>query len=150
MQPNCLNKRTMGRILAIDYGLKRVGLAATDELQIIATSLDTVHSKDVIEYLKNYVSEHQVDCIVVGDPKQMNNQPSEMVKFIDPFVKKLRKTFPEIKIDRYDERFTSKIAMESMIASGTPKKDRRIKANVDKISAVLILQSYMHFITGKI
>jgi len=91
-----------------------------------------------------------VECFVVGDPKQMNNQPSEIVKFIDPFVKKLRKTFPDIKIDRYDERFTSKLAMDSMLASGVKKKERRNKANIDKISAVLILQSYMHFITGKI
>lgn len=140
----------MGRIVAIDYGLKRVGLAVTDEQKIIATALDTVHSKDVIEYLKNYNIEHPIECFVVGDPKQMNNQPSEIVKFIDPFVKKLKKTFPNIKVDRYDERFTSKMAMESMLASGTKKKDRRNKANIDKISAVLILQSYMLFITEKI
>lgn len=140
----------MGRILAIDYGLKRVGLAVTDEQQIIATALDTVHSKDVLEYLKNYTKTHDVDCFVIGDPKQMNNQPSEIVKHIIPFVKKLRKTFPDMKIDRYDERFTSKLAMDSMIVSGIRKKQRRNKGNVDKISAVLILQSYMHFITGKL
>jgi len=140
----------MGRILAIDYGLKRVGLAVTDEQQIIATALDTVHSKDVLEYLKNYTKTHAVDCFVIGDPKQMNNQPSEIVKHINPFVKKLRKTFPDMKIDRYDERFTSKLAMDSMIVSGMRKKQRRDKGNVDKISAVLILQSYMHFITGKL
>lgn len=140
----------MGRILSIDYGLKRVGLAVTDEHKIIATALDTVHSKDVLEYLKKYIAENQVECIVIGDPKQMNNQPSEIVKHINPFVKKLKKTFPGLRIDRYDERFTSKLAMESMVASGMRKKERRNKANVDKISAVLILQSYMHFITGKI
>lgn len=135
----------MGRILAIDYGQKRVGLAVTDELQIIATALDTVHSKDIIEYLKAYMGKETVDCLVVGEPKQMNNTASESVKFIDPFVRRLKKAFPEMKIDRYDERFTSKIASQTMISAGLKKKDRQNKSTIDKISAVIILQSYMEF-----
>ena len=135
----------MGRILAIDFGLKRIGLAVTDEQQIIATALDTVHPKDIFDYLKKYINEHPVECFVVGDPKQMNNQPSEIVKFIDPFVRRLKKVFPEMKIDRYDERFTSKIASQTMISAGLKKKDRQNKSTIDKISAVIILQSYMEY-----
>lgn len=133
----------MGRILAIDYGQKRVGLAVTDEHQIIATALDTIHVKDIIAYLKQYVQQEKVDCIVVGEPKQMNNKASESVKYIDPFVKHLKKIFSDIPIDRYDERFTSNMALQSMIDMGSKKKDRQKKENIDKISAVLILQSYL-------
>ncbi len=129
--------------MAIDYGRKRVGLAVTDENQIIATALDTVHVKDLIDYLKKYLTKEQVDCIVVGEPKQMNNTASESVKYIDPFVKHLARVFPKVRIDRYDERFTSSMAIRSMIESGARKKDRRKKENIDKISAVLILQSYL-------
>ena len=135
----------MGRILAIDYGKKRVGLAVTDELQIIATALDTVAAKDVIQYLKAYMEKEQVDCIVVGDPRQMNNTPSESVKFIEPFVEKLKKVFPHVLIERYDERFTSKIAAQTMVSAGLKKKERRNKSTIDKISAVIILQSYMEY-----
>ncbi len=135
----------MGRILAIDYGQKRVGLAVTDELQIIATALDTVAAKDVIEYLKAYMKKEHVDCIVVGDPRQMNNTASESVKFIEPFVKRLKKVFPHMLIDRYDERFTSKIAFQTMLSAGLKKKERRNKSTIDKISAVIILQSYMEY-----
>jgi len=134
----------MGRILAIDYGQKRVGLAVTDESRIIASALDTVHVKDIFTYLKNYMAHEKVDCIVVGDPLQMNNTASESVKFIDPFVKKLVKTFPKISVDRFDERFTSKMAKQTMIDSGLKKKDRRDKSTIDRISAVLILQSYLN------
>jgi putative Holliday junction resolvase len=129
--------------MAIDYGRKRVGLAVTDDNQIIATALDTVHVKDVFDYLKKYIGSESVTCIVVGEPRQMNNQASESVKYIDPFVKRLKKEFPDILIDRFDERFTSKMAQQSMIDSGVRKKERRNKENIDKISAVLILQSYM-------
>lgn len=135
----------MGRILAIDYGQKRVGVAVTDELQIIATALDTVHAKDVIEYLKAYTEKEQVDCIVVGEPRQMNNTASESVKFIKPFVKRLKKVFPHILIDKYDERFTSKIASQTMMSAGLKKKDRQNKSTIDKISAVILLQSYMEY-----
>src|SRR4051812_28220111 len=103
----------MARIMAIDYGSKRVGIAVTDTLQIIATGLTTVHSKDLIEFLKNYVAKEDVECIVVGEPKQMNNQPSESSRFIEPFVVHLKRTFPKIKIERIDERFTSKMAFQT-------------------------------------
>ncbi|MBC8487167.1 MAG: Holliday junction resolvase RuvX [Bacteroidetes bacterium] len=133
----------MGRILAIDYGQKRVGLAVTDELRIIATALTTVHSKDVIRFLKDYLQSEKVDCFVVGEPRQMNNTISDSAKFIEPFVKKLKKEFPDISVERYDERFTSKIAAQTMVSAGLKKKDRQNKALIDKVSAVLILQSYL-------
>ncbi len=138
----------MSRIMAIDYGQKRVGLAVTDEAQIIATALDTVHVKDIFQYLKQYVEKENVSSFVVGEPKQLNNTPSESVRFVDPFVKKLRKEFPLINVERYDERFTSKMAFQSMIDMGMKKKDRRDKANIDKISAVILLQSYMNYLEG--
>lgn len=133
----------MGRILAIDYGQKRVGIAVTDELQLIANSLCTIHSKDILTFLKDYVSKEKVDCFVVGDPRQMNNQPSESAKFIEPFVNQLRKQFPEIEIKRIDERFTSKMASQTMLTAGLKKKDRQNKVMVDTISACIILQSYL-------
>ena len=133
----------MGRILAIDYGQKRVGLALTDEMQIIANSLTTVHVKDIFSYLKDYRIKENVECIVVGEPKQMNNTASESSRFIEPFVKKLKKTFPKMKVERFDERFTSKIAHQTMIDAGLKKKDRQRKELVDTISATLILQSYL-------
>ncbi len=133
----------MGRILAIDYGQKRVGIAVTDEFQLIANGLTTVHSKDIFIFLKEYILKEKVDCFVVGEPRQMNNLPSESVKFIDPFIKQLKKMFPEIPIERIDERFTSKIASQTMLTAGLKKKDRQNKALVDTISATIILQSYM-------
>jgi len=139
----------LGRILAIDYGQKRVGLAVTDELQMIATGLDTVHVKDIIHYLKDYVNREKVDRFVVGLPVQMNNQPSDAQRFIEPFVKNLRKQFPEIDVVRFDERFTSNLAHDAMRTAGLKKKDRQNKALVDKISATLILQSYMQSISIK-
>ena len=140
----------MGRILAIDYGQKRVGLAVTDEHKIIATALDTVPVKDIFDYLKKYFDEEQVECVVVGDPKQMNNTDSESVKYIDPFVKKFKKVFHNIKMERFDERFTSKMAQQTLIDAGAKKKDRRNKSNIDKISAVLILQSYLNSLQFKL
>jgi len=133
----------MGRILAIDYGSKRVGIAVTDEFQLIANPLTTVHSKDIFAFLHEYLSREQVDCIVVGEPKQMNNTPSESVLVIDPFIKRLRKEFPAIPVERIDERFTSKMATNSIRESGVNRKRRQDKALVDSISATLILQSYM-------
>ena len=133
----------MARILAIDYGQKRVGLAVTDSLQIIATSLTTVHSKDVIEYLKKYVEIEDVESFVVGLPLQMNNTPSESSKFVNPFVKQLAKVFPRIPIYRVDERFTSKIATKTILDSGVNKKTRQDKALVDTVSAVIILQTFL-------
>jgi putative Holliday junction resolvase len=133
----------MGRIIAIDYGKKRVGLAVTDELKIIATSLGTLHAKDVLEFLKSYLASENVECIIVGEPKQMNNEDSESARFIEPFVKLLIKTFPAIPVKRFDERFTSKMAFQTMIDAGLKKKDRQNKALIDSISATIILQSYM-------
>ncbi|MDY0101791.1 MAG: Holliday junction resolvase RuvX [Lentimicrobium sp.] len=133
----------MARILAIDYGQKRVGLAVTDEGQIIATPLTTVHSKDVINYLKEYLIHEKVEIFVVGEPKQMNNAASESVKFIEPFVRLLSKTFPDVKIARVDERFTSKMAQRTILEAGAKKKDRQRKDLVDMVSAVIILQSYL-------
>lgn len=133
----------MGRILAIDYGQKRVGLAVTDEQRIIASPLTTVHSKDVIAFLKEYLSRENVDLFVVGEPKQMNNQASESVKFIEPFIRLLTKQFPGIPVERIDERFTSLMAKRAILDSGARKKDRQNKALVDTVSAAIILQSYL-------
>jgi putative Holliday junction resolvase len=133
----------MGRILAIDYGQKRVGIAVTDELQIIANSLTTIAAKDILSFLKDYISKEKVDCFVVGEPKQMNNLPSESTKFIEPFIKQLKKLFPEIEVKRIDERFTSKIASQTMLTAGLKKKDRQNKEMIDTISACIILQSYL-------
>ena len=133
----------MGRILAIDYGQKRVGIAVTDELQLIANSLTTVHSKDIFSFLKDYLKKEKVDCFVVGEPKQMNNQASESVKYINPFINQLKNEFPNILIERCDERFTSKIASQTILMSGLKKKDRQDKSLIDSISATIILQTYM-------
>lgn len=133
----------MGRILAIDYGQKRVGIAVTDEGQIIASPLTTVHSKDIISFLKDYVSKEKVELFVVGEPRQMNNQASESVRFIEPFVRLLVKQFPEIPVERVDERFTSMMAQRTILESGAKKKDRQNKALVDTVSAAIILQSYL-------
>ena len=133
----------MGRILAIDYGQKRSGIAVTDELKIIANGLTTVHSKDLIAFLKEYLQKENVECFVVGLPKQMNGTASDSERFITPFIHKLKKEFPTIPIHRYDERFTSKMAFQTMIDAGLKKKDRRNKELVDTISATLILQSFM-------
>jgi len=138
----------LGRILAIDYGRKRVGLAVTDELRMIANALGTVHSKDVIAYLQKYVEREKVDCFVVGLPKQMNNKDSESAKFIEPFVRLLKKTFPLIPVYRFDERFTSKMAFQTMIDAGLKKKARQDKDLVDSISATLILQTYMESLSN--
>lgn len=133
----------MGRILAIDYGQKSVGIAVTDVDQIIATSLTTVHSKDIISFLKDYLSKENVELFLVGEPKQMNNQPSESVKYIEPFVRLLVKEFPQIQLERVDERFTSKMAQRAILESGVRKKDRQNKALVDTVSATIMLQSYL-------
>lgn len=132
----------MARILAIDYGKKRTGLAVSDELQIIAGGLATVETKELEKYLLDYLSREKVELIVVGLPKQMNNQPSENMVRIEPFVNRMRKLV-DIPIDYYDERFTSVLAHQAMLQSGMGKMARRNKELVDEISAVIILQSYM-------
>ena len=133
----------MGRILAIDYGRKRTGLAVTDTMQIIANGLSTVPSGEVVDFLKNYVSCENVDLFVVGQPKQMNNEPSENMVHVTAFVNRLRKIIPEIPIEYFDERFTSVMAHRVMIDGGLKRKKRQDKSLVDEISAVLILQGYM-------
>ena len=130
----------MPRLLSIDYGQKRTGIAVSDELQIIASGLTTLPTEKVLDFLKEYCS---TETIIIGLPKQMNNEDSESEVFIQSFIEKLSKTLPAIPIKRQDERFTSKIAMQSMIQSGMKKKKRQDKAQLDEISAVLILQSYM-------
>jgi putative Holliday junction resolvase len=133
----------MGRVLAIDYGQKRVGFAVSDPDKIIAQGLDTVHVTQAFDFIQNYISIEQVETIVVGDPKRMDNTQSESARFIEPFVNRLKKAFPSIPIVRIDERFTSKIAFQTMLDGGLKKKERQNKALVDKISATVILQSYL-------
>ncbi len=133
----------MPRIIAIDYGSKRIGLAVSDPLQMIATGLRTIHSKDVIQFLKEYIKKEEVECFVVGEPKQMDNTPSGSARLIEPFIRLLQKNFPEIPIKRVDERFTSKMAVQTMVMSGVKKKERQNKELIDEISAIIILQSYM-------
>jgi len=136
----------LGRILAIDYGQKRVGLAVTDTLKIIATNLTTVASKDIFDFLKNYFIKEKVDIIIVGLAKKLNNTDSSSMQFIKPFTEKLKKTFPELQIEMYDERYTSKLALQAMIESGASKKTRRNKALLDSISATILLQNYLEFL----
>lgn len=133
----------MGRILAIDYGSKRVGLAVTDSLRIIASGLTTVHSKDLIAFLEDYFKKEQVDIIVIGEPKTLNNEKSDSARYIDPFVTHLKKKFPDKKIERFDERFTSVLAKKAMLEGGLKKKDRQDKETVDMVSATILLQGYM-------
>ena len=135
----------MGRIVAIDYGRKRVGLAVTDPLRLIATGLTTVPSHEVLAFLKAYAQREPVDRFVVGLPRQMNNEPSESMRYIEPFVASLRKAFPDLPVVYADERFTSRMAHQAMIDGGLKKKDRQNKALVDEISAVIILQTYLEF-----
>jgi len=133
----------MGRIIAIDYGRKRTGLAVTDRLQIIANGLTTVPSGETVKYLTDYISNEPVDLLVVGYPKQMNNEPSENLKYVEAFVKHLNRALPAIPVKYYDERFTSALAQQAMIDGGVKKKKRRDKKKIDEISAVLILQDYL-------
>ncbi len=133
----------MGRILAIDYGGKRTGLAVTDPLQIIATALDAVESKDVIPYLKQYLSKEQVECIVVGEPKNLDDSPTHATPLVEAFITSLKKNFPTIPVKRWNEQFTSKMALQALVTGDFKKKDRRKKENLDKISATLILQEYL-------
>ena len=139
----------MGRIVAIDYGQKRVGIAVTDPLKIIAHALETVHSSEIFTYLTAYFAKETVEKIIVGSPKQMNNKDSESMRFVKPFVDKLKKTFPLIPVEMVDERFTSKMAFQSMIDSGVKKSDRRDKAAVDTVAAAIMLQDYLQSVQNK-
>lgn len=133
----------MNRYVGIDYGRKRVGVAVSDPLGIFASALETVHSAKIIEYLKNYAQNENVVSFVVGYPRNMNGQPSEAAADVDIFLKQLRKAFPDTPIELEDERFTSVLAHRAMIDGGMKKKDRQDKMSVDKISAAIILQSWM-------
>jgi len=133
----------VARILAIDYGQKRVGLAVSDPLQMIATRLSTVPTHEIWIFLKDYFAKEIVDKVIVGYPMQMNNQPSQAVKYINPFLKKFQKDYPEMPLEQVDERFTSKMAFQTMIDAGLKKKDRQNKKTVDGVSATIILQSYL-------
>lgn len=133
----------MPRILAIDYGIKRTGLAVTDELQIIASGLTTIPSDTAITFLKDYFTKESVAKVLIGEPKQMNGQPSESTPVIEKFVADFTQAFPLMKVERVDERFTSKMAFQTMIDSGLSKKQRQNKGLVDEIAATILLQDYL-------
>ena len=135
----------MARILSIDYGKKRTGLAVTDPQQMIASGLATVSTSELFEYLKNYVAVEEVECIVIGEPRQPNGQPSENLQRVQQFVNRWRKAMPDVPIDYFDERFTSVLAHQAMLDGGLKKKARQDKALVDEISATIILQDYMRW-----
>lgn len=134
----------MSRIIALDYGEKRIGIAVTDEMQIIASGLTTVSTADIFDFLDDYVNKEKVELFLIGEPKQMNNTASESEKHILPFISKLTNRFSHIPVKRVDERFTSKMAFQTMIDSGLKKKQRQNKALIDEISATIILQSYLY------
>lgn len=138
----------MGRIMAIDYGRVRTGLAVTDPMRIIATALATVETGRVMQYIKEYCAREEVDVFVVGDAKRMDGSPSESMQIIEPFVAALREVFPEKEVARVDERFTSKMAFQTMIDSGLKKKDRRDKGMIDRVAATIMLQDYMRGVRG--
>jgi putative Holliday junction resolvase len=133
----------LGRILAIDYGTKRTGIAVTDPLQMIASPLETVASHELMLYLETYFSREEVEALVVGQPRKMDNTESESMKQIRFFVEAFKKRFPQMPVKWMDERFTSKLAMDAMLEGGMKKSDRRVKGNVDKVSAALILHSFL-------
>lgn len=139
----------MSRILSLDFGKKRTGIAVTDELQIIASGLTTVNTKEIFSFLDNYLSTEKVELILIGEPRQMNNSASESENWIRPFIKKLNLRYQDIPVKRVDERFTSKMAVQSMVAGGLKKKQRQNKALIDEISATIILQSYLYNKKGK-
>jgi putative Holliday junction resolvase len=134
----------MARILCIDYGAKRTGIAVTDPLQIIATALTTIETANLIPFLKDYFLKEQVELILVGEPLSLNNQPTHATPLVRSFVEKLRKHFPKMDIQLYDERYTSKMAVRAMIEMGMKKKERRIKSNIDQIAATIMLQEFLY------
>jgi putative holliday junction resolvase len=133
----------MPRILAIDYGQKRTGIAVTDDFQIIASGLTTIASETTIDFLTNYFEKEKVEKVLLGKPIQMNGEPSQSTEIIEKFVTKFTNAFPEIQLERVDERFTSKMAFQTMIDSGLKKKQRQNKALIDEISATIMLQDYL-------
>lgn len=138
--------RTMGRILGIDYGRKRTGVAVTDPLKIVAGNLATVPTHTLMQFIKDYIARETVECIVVGQPSQLNGEPSESMRYITPFVNRLKKELPDMPVVMYDERFTSTIAHQAMIDGGMKKSDRRDKSRVDAIAATIILNDYLQSI----
>lgn len=135
--------------MAIDYGTKRVGIAVTDTLQLIASALTTIHPNEAIKFIKEYSQKEKVETIVVGEPKRADNSTPEVEKHIVGFIRKLQKEIPNIKIERFDERFTSKMALQAMIEGGAGKKQRRNKGLLDQISATIILQEYMEMLSKR-
>lgn len=131
------------RVLAIDYGQKRTGIAVTDEMQIIASGLTTIPTAEVFDFLKNYFAKEKVEKVLLGEPKQMNNEPSQSAGLINEFAEKFKMQFPDMEMERVDERFTSKMAFQTMIDSGLKKKQRQNKALIDEISATIMLQDYL-------
>lgn len=138
-----LSLQIMGRIIGIDYGRKRTGIAVTDPLKIIANGLTTVPSHTVIDFLQKYISTESVEKIIVGLPKQLNGEPSESMQYITPFLNRLKKVIPDIPVEMYDERFTSTLAHKAMLDGGMKKKDRQNKEKVDTIAATIILNDYL-------
>ncbi|MFA6589681.1 MAG: Holliday junction resolvase RuvX [Bacteroidales bacterium] len=135
----------MGRILAIDYGRKRCGIAVSDPLKIIANGLKTVATQDLDAFFELYLKEEKVDLVVMGLPRQLNNEPSEAMRYIEPYVRKFKKKYPDIPLVYSDERFTSVLAHRAMLEGGLKKKDRRNKALADEVSATILLQDYMEY-----
>jgi putative Holliday junction resolvase len=135
----------MSRIVALDYGIKRTGIAVTDEMQMIAFGLTTVASETLIVFLKEYFAKEKVALVIVGEPKQMDGTPSQSAEIINAFITKFKTTFPEMPLERVDERFTSKMAFQTMIDSGLNKKQRQNKALVDEIAATIILQDFLRY-----
>lgn len=135
----------MARILSIDYGIKRTGLAVTDDFQIIASGLTTIPSAELLSFLKTYFSKENVEKVIIGEPKQMNGLPSESAGIIEKFIIQFQAEFPEMKMERIDERFTSKMAFQTMIDSGLKKKQRQNKGLIDEIAATILLQDYLNY-----
>lgn len=139
----------MGRIIGIDYGRKRIGLAVTDPLQMFASPLTTVNNNEFESYIRDYLKSEHIEAFVIGYPVQMNNRPSESVKYIEAFIRRLEKLFPGIPVLKADERYTSQMAFQTMIDGGVKKKGRRDKGLVDRISASIILQSFIEKVKSK-
>jgi putative Holliday junction resolvase len=135
----------MGRILSIDYGQKRTGIAVTDDFQIIASGLTTIPSTELISFLRTYFSKENVETVIIGEPKQMNGLPSESSEIIEKFIQQFQNEFPAMKMERVDERFTSKMAFQTMIDSGLKKKQRQNKGLIDEIAATILLQDYLNY-----
>jgi len=133
----------MARILCIDYGLKRTGVAVTDPLKIIASGLTALDTKDILPFLKNYFQQEQVELILLGEPKNLDDTDTHATSLVNEFQKKLQKEFPSIPVEKIDERYTSKMAVRAMLEMGMKKKDRRNKKNVDEIAATIMLQEYL-------